>query len=93
MKCTINTVQEIAMLLAGYDVEKVAELLEEHGGELPEGMTTALRKLEQNLRVYKAYLPQTCLPYEDECDDGSAVPSTSGEASTETSGGTETKSS
>ena len=55
MKCTINTVQEIAMLLAGYDVEKVAE--EEHGGELPEGMTTALRKLEQNLRVYKAYLP------------------------------------
>ena len=68
MKRTIVTVQDIASLLAGYDVEQVAELLEEHGGELPEGMTTALRKLEQNLRVYKAYLPQTCLPFEDEKD-------------------------
>ena len=69
MQRTIATVQDIASLLAGYDVEKVAELLEEHGGELPEGMTTALRKLEQNLRVYKAYLPKTCLPFEDEKDE------------------------
>ena len=69
MQRTIATVQDIASLLAGYDVEKVAELLEEHGGELPDGMTTALRKLEQNLRVYKAYLPQTCLPFEDEKDE------------------------
>ena len=68
MQRTIATVQDIASLLAGYDVEKVAELLEEHGGELPDGMTTALRKLEQNLRLYKAYLPQTCLPFEDEKD-------------------------
>ena len=69
MQRTIATVQDIASLLAGYDVEKVAELLEEHGGELPDGMTTALRKLEQNLRVYKAYLPQTCLPFEDGKDE------------------------
>ena len=68
MQRTIATVQDIASLLAGYDVEKVTELLEEHGGELPDGMTTALRKLEQNLRVYKAYLPKTCLPFEDEKD-------------------------
>ena len=61
MEKTINTVQEIASLLAGYDVEKVAELLEEHEHELPEGMTVALRALEKNLRSYKAYLPQTCL--------------------------------
>ena len=63
MTRTIATVQDIASLLAGYDVEKVAELLDEYGGELPEGMTAALRKLEQNLRMYKAYLPQTCLPF------------------------------
>ena len=68
MQRTIATVQDIASLLAGYDVEKVSELLEEHGGELPEGMTAALRKLEQNLRLYKAYLPKTCLPFEDEKD-------------------------
>ena len=61
MERTINAVQEIASLLAGYDVEKVAELLEEHEHELPEGMTVALRALEKNLRSYKAYLPQTCL--------------------------------
>ena len=61
MERTISTVQEIASLLAGYDVEKVAELLEEHCDELPLEMTVALRALEANLRSYKAYLPQTCL--------------------------------
>ena len=61
MERTINTVQVIASLLARYDVEKVAELLEEHEHELPQGMTVALRALEANLRSYKAYLPQTCL--------------------------------
>ena len=61
MERTINAVQEIASLLARYDVEKVAELLEVHEHELPEGMTVALRALEKNLRSYKAYLPLTCL--------------------------------
>ena len=61
MERTINAVQEIASLLARYDVEKVAELLEEHEHELPVGMTVALRALEKNLRSYKAYLPLTCL--------------------------------
>ena len=64
MERTINTVQEIASLLAGYDVERVAELLAEHEGRLPEQMTSALRSLEENLRVYKAYLPKTCLPFD-----------------------------
>ena len=64
MERTISAVQEIASLLAGYDVEMVAELLAVHEAELPEGIRDALRKLEENLRVYKAYLPQTCLPYE-----------------------------
>ena len=66
MERTINTVQEIASLLAGYDVERVAELLAEHEGQLPEGMAFALRTLEENLRVYKAYLPKTCLPFDEE---------------------------
>ena len=61
MERTISIVQEIASLLARYDVEKVAVLLEEHEHELPQGMTVALRALEKNLRSYKAYLPQTCL--------------------------------
>ena len=69
MERTINAVQEIASLLAGYDVEKVAELLEEHEHELPVGMTVALRALEKNLRLYKAYLPQTCFIVESS-DEG-----------------------
>ena len=56
MERTIDTVQEIASLLARYDVEKVAELLEAHR-ELPEEMTAALRGLEENLRKYRPYLP------------------------------------
>ena len=72
MERTINAVQEIASLLAGYDVEKVAELLEEHEHELPEGMTVALRALEKNLRSYKAYLPQTCLLVDEAADEDGA---------------------
>ena len=66
MQRTIDTVQEIASLLAGYDVDKVAQLLETHGNQLPWEMTAALRALEENLRKYKAYLPKTCLPFEEE---------------------------
>ena len=73
MQRTINVVQEIASLLARYDVEEVAELLATHEHELPEGMTTALRRLEQNLRVYKAYLPQTCLPFEEDLHEGDSA--------------------
>ena len=57
MQRTINAVQEIASLLAGYDVEQVAELLKVYEGDLPEGMTEALRGLEENLRKYRPYLP------------------------------------
>ena len=75
MERTINAVQEIASLLAGYDVEKVAELLEEHEHELPVGMTVALRALEKNLRSYKAYLPQTCLLRGEGMEEGTEAES------------------
>ena len=83
MERTINAVQEIASLLAGYDVEQVAELLEEHEHELPQGMTVALRALEKNLRSYKAYLPQTCLPFEElvEAEEAESVSVSSKERS------------
>ena len=86
MKRTISTVQEIASLLAGYDVEGVAEMLKVHEAALPEGMRDALQSIEENLRKYKAYLPQTCLPFDKEdgvealeesisSDEGAAMPS------------------
>ena len=72
MERTINTVQEIASLLAGYDVEQVAELLKAHEGDLPEGMTEALRNLEENLRKYRPYLPAALF----EADEGGVQQST-----------------
>ena len=63
MEKTINTVQVIASMLAQYDVEGVASLLTTHEADLPAAMTEALRHLEENLRLYKAYLPMTCLPF------------------------------
>ena len=80
MERTISTVQEIASLLAGYDVEGVAEMLKVHEAALPEGMRDALQSIEENLRKYKAYLPQTCLPFDkedvkddSECDSDTTV--------------------
>ena len=86
MAQTINTVQEIASLLAGYDVEKVAELLEVHGADLPEGMLLALSTLEANLRVYKAYLPQTCLPFAMDATQDTSQGGTDTDSQTEASG-------
>ena len=73
MDQTINAVQEIASLLAGYDVEKVAELLEAHEGDLPEGMTVALRGLEENLRKYRPYLPAALFEVDEDGVQQSAV--------------------
>ena len=67
---TIETVEAIAQLLAGYDVDTVAEMLQEAEaeGRLPAAMHEALRRLEENLRAYRPYLPKSCLPAQD-CDN------------------------
>ena len=57
MEKTINAVQEIASLLAKYDVEGVARMLAACGSELPEEMYETLQTMEENLRRYKPYLP------------------------------------
>ena len=57
---TIETVEAIAQLLAGYTV---AEMLQEAEaeGRLPAAMHEALHRLEQNLRAYRPYLPAVLL--------------------------------
>ena len=57
MNQTISIVETVATLLAGYDVDTVASLLDENRGKLPADMYEALRMLEQNLRSYQPYLP------------------------------------
>ena len=57
MQKTIEAVQEIASLLAKYDVEGVARMLKMREAELPEQMYETLQTMEENLRRYKPYLP------------------------------------
>ena len=76
MERTINAVQEIASLLAKYDVEGVARMLAARGSELPEEMYETLQTMEQNLRRYKPYLPAALFEEMEEeerrqsCDSG-----------------------
>ena len=69
MEKTIEAVQEIASLLAKYDVEGVARMLKMLEEELPEQMYETLHSLEQNLRMYRPYLP-AALFEEMEEEDG-----------------------
>ena len=57
MERTINAVQEIASLLAKYDVEGVTRMLAARGSELPVEMYETLQTMERNLRRYRPYLP------------------------------------
>ena len=65
MESTIKAVQDIASLLAGYDVEGVAELLEAQRVQLPEEMHATLQTLEENLRKYRPYLPAALFEEDD----------------------------
>ena len=66
MQRTINAVQEIASLLAKYDVEGVARMLRTQGTELPEQMYETLQTMEENLRRYRPYLPAALFEEEEE---------------------------
>ena len=72
MQRTINAVQEIASLLARYDVEGVARMLDAQETLLPEEMHATLRKMEGNLRKYRPYLP-AALFEEMDAEDVSSV--------------------
>ena len=69
MEKTIEAVQEIASLLAKYDVEGVARMLKMREAELPEQMYETLHSLEQNLRMYRPYLPAALFEEMEEEDD------------------------
>ena len=57
MQRTIETVQEVTRLLAGYDVDGVARVLYTKRTELPVEMHETLARMEENLRQYRSYLP------------------------------------
>ena len=82
MQRTVDTVAHIAHLLAGYDVDTVAEVLDMRRAELSEEMHTTLKTLEQNLRAYRPYLPASCLPFAG--SDATDKESSSGKGSSST---------
>eukprot|EP01061_Rhynchopus_euleeides_P009470 TRINITY_DN18662_c0_g1_i3.p1 TRINITY_DN18662_c0_g1~~TRINITY_DN18662_c0_g1_i3.p1 ORF type:complete len:621 (+),score=106.72 TRINITY_DN18662_c0_g1_i3:100-1863(+) len=75
MARTIETVEVVAQLLAGYDVDEVSKLLALTDGVLPSALHDALRSLEHNLRTYRPYLPKSCLPEmaAEECESALAA--------------------
>ena len=63
---TILAVEAIASNLAGYDVDQAEQILKAHESRLPSTLSDALWGLQQNLRVYKPYLPNSCFCGEEE---------------------------
>ena len=74
MERTISVVQEIASLLAKYDVEGVAEMLKVQRDELPEEMHATLQRMEENLRKYRPYLPAALFEEEGGAPSASVPP-------------------
>ena len=66
MERTIDTVHDIAVLLASYDTQGVADMLLAKEGQLPGKMHRTLGTMEQNLRKYRPYLPAALFEVDEE---------------------------
>ena len=69
---SIRTANKIANSLASYDLDRAKELLDE--STIPSDLREAFESLLRNLKIYKPYLPRSCLPFdssEDEADNSS----------------------
>ena len=76
---SIEAANYIAVSLSRFDLESASRLLEEV--EIPTQLKGAFDKILCNLRTYKPYLPQSCLPFEDSIvipDDQSSLCSSLG---------------
>ena len=84
MQRTISAVQEITALLAKYDVDGVARMLDARKALLPPEMHATLEKMELNLRRYRPYLPAALFDRDDQMSVQSIVtaPGTHSEAVT-----------
>ena len=73
MQRTISAVQEITALLAKYDVDGVARMLDARKALLPPEMHATLEKMELNLRRYRPYLPAALFDRDDQMSVQSVV--------------------
>eukprot|EP00756_Hemistasia_phaeocysticola_P015610 Hpha_TRINITY_DN15423_c5_g3::TRINITY_DN15423_c5_g3_i1::g.174643::m.174643 len=70
MEVTVMVARDIASALSTYQVDAAELVLEEEGAVLPLELSKSFLQLLQNLRMYKPYLPQSCLVREDDVDGG-----------------------
>ena len=73
MQRTISAVQEITALLAKYDVDGVARMLDARKALLPPEMLATLETMELNLRRYRPYLPAALFDRDDQMSVQSVV--------------------
>eukprot|EP01065_Artemidia_motanka_P043846 TRINITY_DN6149_c0_g1_i1.p1 TRINITY_DN6149_c0_g1~~TRINITY_DN6149_c0_g1_i1.p1 ORF type:complete len:590 (+),score=73.15 TRINITY_DN6149_c0_g1_i1:55-1770(+) len=61
VRASVSVAERLALLLSRYEVE-LAEIVVQEGGELlPKQLHVSFNAILQNLKQYKAYLPQSCL--------------------------------
>ena len=64
MAKTIAIMEEVSHHLAGYNVEKVRQVLCNNSASLPPKILEAMQGIEENLRQYRPYLPRSCFHYD-----------------------------
>eukprot|EP01060_Flectonema_neradi_P001396 TRINITY_DN10842_c0_g1_i4.p1 TRINITY_DN10842_c0_g1~~TRINITY_DN10842_c0_g1_i4.p1 ORF type:complete len:595 (+),score=100.57 TRINITY_DN10842_c0_g1_i4:71-1786(+) len=57
---SIDTANSIATSLSRFDLEQATTLLQD--ADIPQGLSDAFEQILCNLRSYKPYLPQSCIP-------------------------------
>ena len=57
---SVDAANAIATSLSRFDLEQATSLLED--ADIPEGLRDALKQILCNLRSYRPYLPQSCIP-------------------------------
>eukprot|EP00755_Sulcionema_specki_P009764 Sspe_Gene.44613::Locus_21883_Transcript_1_1_Confidence_1.000_Length_1922::g.44613::m.44613 len=88
MELSISVAQSIALALTKFDLAQADSLIDQaSSGEvnLPEDLHNAFVTLISNLKTYKPYLPQSCLPEECEGMSPAEVPFSSGDGEEVTS--------
>eukprot|EP01062_Namystynia_karyoxenos_P030118 TRINITY_DN2251_c4_g1_i1.p1 TRINITY_DN2251_c4_g1~~TRINITY_DN2251_c4_g1_i1.p1 ORF type:complete len:745 (+),score=160.10 TRINITY_DN2251_c4_g1_i1:243-2477(+) len=86
MVSSIDVVEQVTMHLSRYEVDEAAHAIYLAGVEdaLPPDLQEHCTRLVDNLRSYRPYLPQSCLPDSQELDDAESIAGaeSSGDAST-----------
>eukprot|EP00755_Sulcionema_specki_P020981 Sspe_Gene.73283::Locus_44121_Transcript_1_1_Confidence_1.000_Length_1957::g.73283::m.73283 len=70
MQAAVEVAQQVASRMVAFDLDGGEEIVSALGHQLPAGLREALEGLLGNLRVYKPFIPQSCLPVE--CDEFSS---------------------